>query len=457
MSDLSIALTALSAKERDYTELWRYYDGHQPVKYSIRRLHKVFKAFNIRFTQNWCSVVVDSVNDRLQLEALRAPGNEQADESLNEIWSNTELNISSDETHLAALVIGESYVIAWPDENGNPQAFYNDPRMVHLWYDPDNPNVPIMGAKWWVVVGGGLRLNLYYTDRIEQYQTTNAFNKSFINDVKNADVKDAAVLSSQVTKDSFVLVDSIDNPYGIVPIFHFMRERRRVISELASVLPLQDAINKLLADMMVSAEFAAYPMRYIIGSSDTSDVKIAPNTLIELPSSDGESQNTQVGQLPAANLDNYLKPIGELANSIGIITRTPRHFFFLQGGNVSGEALIAMEAPLSRKVQRYQDVFTSTWKRLASFLLLIDGQEVDRTDIRVVYQEVATIQPLTRAQIRQADAQAGIPITNQLRREGATQDEIDQLLADRVAEAAAQAQLSTALLDQARRGFDQGG
>ena len=48
-------------------------------------------------------------------------------------------------------------------------------------------------------------------------------------------------------------------------------------SEIAMVMSNQDAINKLLADMMVAAEFGAFRQRYIISQVDPGSLKNAPN------------------------------------------------------------------------------------------------------------------------------------------------------------------------------------
>jgi len=60
---------------------------------------------------------------------------------------------------------------------------------------------------------------------------------------------------------------STPNPYGRVPVFHF--PNRRVydygISDLADVIPIQDALNKALMDMLVAMEFGAFKQRWVTG------------------------------------------------------------------------------------------------------------------------------------------------------------------------------------------------
>jgi hypothetical protein len=163
-----------------------------------------------------------------------------------------------------------------------------------------------------------------------------------------------------------------------------------------------------------------------------------------------------VGEFGATELDNYLEAIDELATAIAVITRTPKHYFFDKAGsNPSGEALIAMEAPLDKKASRYIERLTFSWRKVGHFLLLLDGHEVDPLTIMPIFEDSRTMQPLTLAQSRQMNVAAGIPIRSQLRWEGMSEEEISQMEADREAERAAnQAGLANALLD-AQRNFDQ--
>ena len=47
------------------------------------------------------------------------------------------------------------------------------------------------------------------------------------------------------------------------------------------MIPLQNAINKLVTDLMVAAEYGAFMQRWIISNADTSSLKNAPNEIWE--------------------------------------------------------------------------------------------------------------------------------------------------------------------------------
>lgn len=439
MTDLERAYKALSGKAAGYDLLWSYYDGDQPLRYSTERLHTLFRDITTRFVENWCAVVVDAAADRLNLQRFEVSGNDAATEVLNALWQSTELALDENDAHLAALVCGEGYVIVWPDGEGVVQGYYHDPRLCHLFYDAANPHAKRFAAKWWVSEEDERRyLTLYYPDRLEYYVSTG----------KAETVSSAAAFQAERAAEA--------NPYGVVPVFHLRRQRRRITSELDNAKPLQDGVNKLLADMMVAAEFGAFRQRYVISQSDPGTLRNAPNEIWAIPAGDGAGQATSVGEFSQADLTGYLTAVDKLATAIGVITRTPKAYFFQQGGDPSGEALIAMEAALNAKCRQYIERFSPVWREVAAFVLVLSGQSVDPMTITPVWQPVETVQPLTQSIIRQNSVGAGMPLVTSLRREGWTEAELAQMDADRKAQQQAEADsLALAMLEQERR-FDQG-
>jgi hypothetical protein len=440
LTDLERAYRALSGKAAAYDLLWAYYEGAQPLRYSTERLAELFGDIRTRFVQNWCAVVVDAAVDRLNLMRFKVTDNDVATAMLNDQWQSTELALDENDAHLAALVCGEGYVIVWPDSEGVAQGYYHDPRMCHLFYDPANPRAKLYGAKWWENEADEKRyLTLYYPDRLEYYASTG----------KSENVSSAASFQA-------LTPPSAPNPYGVVPVFHLRRQRRAISSELDNARTPQDAVNKLLADMMVAAEFGAFRQRYIISQVDPGTFRNAPNEVWAIPSGDGTGQAASVGEFSQTDLGVYLAAIDKLATSIGIITRTPKAYFYGQGGDPSGEALIAMEAALNRKCQGYIERFTVVWREVAAFLLTLNGVVVDPMAITPEWQPVETVQPLTESIIRQNSVSAGIPLATELRREGWSTAELEQLDVDKRDEQQAQANsLALAMIDQQRR-FDQG-
>jgi len=419
-TDIQIAYDRLKANAQIYDLWWRYYDGDQPLVYTAKRLETAFKNVNARFVENWCAVVVDSVLERLTLKRFVIENNPAAEKRANELWRETEMTLEDVDAHRAAMVCGESYVMAWRDDNMPIEAYYHDPRSCYLHYDPEHPRQRLWGAKWWNDAGedGRQHITIYYPDKIQYYVS-----------VKKA--KDIKTGADFVADESMAQGGEADNPTGKIPIFHHRTERRTIKSELANVRTIQDACNKTLNDMMVAAEFGAYKQRYIIGGGDLSGIKAAPDRIMDIPGGDGMGQQVQVGEFSEVNLSQFLEVLDRLAQTIGVISRTPRHYFYAQAGTPSGEALIAMEAPLNHKAARYIELFASTWARFMSFLLELDGiSDVKPADIQVIFDKPETVQPKTQAEIRQINSGAGVPIATSLRWEGKDDQEIEAMQDD---------------------------
>jgi hypothetical protein len=403
--DVKRAFDALSGKLLKYNALFAYAEGAQPTVYATQRLREAFANLDARFTQNWCAVVVDAALDRLAPKGWDVD-DEATNAALDKLWSDLRLGLDAYEAHKDALIASEAFVIAWKDGE-TLDVYHNDPRTCHVFYDPARPKLKQFAAKWWV--DSVWHLTLYYPDHLEYYET-----RSKQQPATAAAFRPAAP-------------EQAPNPFGVIPVFHF-----RGPGELGNILTLQDAVNKLFADMMVAAEYGAFKQRWIITNSDTETLKNGPNMIWTIPAGDGQGQQSSVGQFDATPLDNYLEAIDKIASAIAIISRTPKHYLYGSGANISGEALLAMEAPLTKKVDQYQERFAATWQELGAFLARLAGiGDFQPVDLQVVWQPSESVQPLTEALTRKAAVEAGVPLVTQLRWEGKDAGEIKALEKER--------------------------
>ena len=427
-NDLQKAFKAISDKRSRLDLLWRYVNGNQPLRYSTEKLRDAFGQINVHFEQNWCAVVLDAVLDRLVLKGWDVE-KKVLNDILDEIWSRLSISLDAYDVHRAALATGEGYLIAWKTNN-DIEIYYNDPRLCHVFYDPERPKVKRFAAKWFRAEDGSHRMTLYYPDRLEHYT---APRKDTLISYK------AFIPGAPPTE---------PNPYGEIPVFHF-----RSPGELSKILTLQDAVNKMLADMMVAAEFGAFMQRWIISTADPGDLKNAPRENWWIPAGDGSSQASSVGQFAATPLDNYLGAIDKLAGAIAIISRTPKHYMFNTGASLSGEALLAMEAPLTKKVKQYQERLGIVWQEVGCFILKLLEQKTE--GVQAIWERAESVQPFTEAQSIQLEVASGIPLITVLRRRGWGQDEINSMLKDIAEERASRKTVAQETLSALRIGQEQ--
>lgn len=438
-TDLERAFDALNGKLTEYNTLFSYAEGDQPLVYSTARLQEAFNDINCRFQQNWCAVVIDSALDRIELKGFDVQNVGQS-KALEEIWNDEQIQLEAHDAHYAALVTHEAFVIVWKDEEGDLEVYYNDPRLCHMFYKADNPKVKEFACKWWHdETQESYFLTLYYPDRLEYY----------VAQAKNTPSSAKAFKPAKTP--------SASNPYDVIPVFHLQINRRSKSGELANILTLQDAVNKLLADMMVAAEFGAFAQRWVISNNDTKSLKNAPNEIWNIPAGDGQGQQSSVGQFQPTDLDNYLSAIDKLANSVAIISRTPKHYFYSAGTGISGEALLAMEAPLTKKVQQREGNFGVTWSEIAAFLLKLNGNgDIPPSQIKPIWEPAQSIQPFTEAQTLLTNINAGVPLVTQLKRQGWTEKDIESMQKDEEDAKSKTTSMASALLEQARIRQEQG-
>lgn len=435
--DLKRAFDALRAKQAPYALLWRYYDGDHPVQYASRQLATVFRNLDAKWTENWCAVVVDSLLDRLTLAGFSVK-DEASKQALDGIWADENADLDAERIHKAVAVCGEGYLIVGIDDAGAVRMYANRPHLVHVEYGEDDPKAIDFAAKWWSA-GKRTRLTLYYADHFEHYVANG----------KRCDISSANAFQPDPE------LPEEPNPWGTIPVFHFCPDPERVYGELANVVPLNNAINKLFADMMVSAEFGAFKQRYIVSNADTARLTNGPNELWEIPAGDKDGESTQVGSFDATELSNFIGAMDNIATKIAVITRTPKHYL-LQAGDVSGEALLAMEAPLTRKAVKYAERLAVSWRRAMVFALALSGRTVDAKDIEVAWADERTIQPFMEAQARKTNVEAGMPLVTQLRGEGWSDAELEQLATDQDDAESRSTNIADVAMQAARRNFDQG-
>jgi hypothetical protein len=442
IEDVLRAYRAIAEKQARVARYFDYYDGEAEAPLVSKRLKDVYQDELNDLSENWAATVVDAVADRIALQKLEGP-DAGASQTLADITEATELLLEADEVHRHALIAREGFLIVWPSpETDELEVYAQHPAACTAFYDPNAPNYMQFAAKTYDA--DGLRhLVLYYRDVIEEWASTAPLNSS---------------LEVYTQSRSWQLVSSAENPYDVIPVFHFRPERRRYRSELDNVIPLQDAVNILVTNMLVTSEFGAAPMKWVITNADLPKrLRIAPNEIWEIPAGDDGEQPTSVGQFGAANLENFLGVIDHFITSIAIISRTPRHYFYRQGGDPSGEALRVMEAPLVKKAERYIARFASTWKQVGAFLLLLAKTQAPARSIVVTFDDPETTQPLhdaltekAKADATIAEQEAGMSRRYTLKQNyHFTDKEVDEMQTERATE---RASLGESLLAQFDRG-----
>lgn len=405
-SDLKVAVDAINNKGSAIDTLYSYYDGNPKLKYSQERLRRAFDSSSVYFSQNWASVIVNSVLDRLVLKGFDA-SNDLLNAKMDDIFTRLNMNLEAQDVHESLQVTGEAFIMVDNTSDGI-DVYFNDPRMCEMFYNADRPKIKSYAAKKWLSSDGKWHVNLYYTDRTEKY-----------------------ISNRGNTPASFSLEEVVPNETGVIPMFHFKNSNRAIKGELdASTISMLDAINQIFSNMMASSEFDTYPIRIFISQQDPGDMEIGPDMKMWMSLNESGGEDTKVIELGGRDLKRFYDAINEIANALAVQTRTPKHYFLQTTQAPSGESLLVMESSLVKKVQKKQEIYSPEWQSVMSYILQLTGTMVDAFDLSPVWEPIGTSMPLTNAQIMKTEKEAGIPVINSARRLGFDETDIYQLEED---------------------------
>lgn len=453
--DIQTALNQFRASEAAYKLYRQYYAGDHRLAFATEKYKNAFADLFTEFADNVCPSVVDTMVDRLAVDGFGFPkGKEPASEArgdeilaaIDAIWADNGMDRRAGEIHKEAAKCGDAYVIVWPDkETGEPTIYPNKADRMTVFYSDEKPGDLLWAAKRWITSDKKTRLNMYYPDRTERYITVDSV---FGAPVQTSDVAAAGSVDQSAgvqvaasnNANSFVQFDGGDTPwstpnkYGRVPVFHLANNGDVGdfgISELKVAIPLQDALNKAIADMLVAMEFVALPQRWATGIEpryDDQGNEIAPfipgvDRLWTLQKTDGE-----FGQFPGTDLKQFLEIQEKFRGEIARVTNTPGHYMMLTGGNFpSGESLKTAETPFTAKLDDRVLTYGEFWSAVFEFCLLISG---NTEGVRLETKWVDTAPKSDKELAETLATHQTLKNAVYLRKAGYTEDEISEILAN---------------------------
>jgi hypothetical protein len=147
-----------------------------------------------------------------------------------------------------------------------------------------------------------------------------------------------------------------------------------------------------------------------------------------------------VGQWNAAGVDGPLRALESLVQHVAGTTRTPQHLFQIMGGSPSGEALKTAESGLVNKAKAsmvtmgnaWEDCMTYAVKLQAAFgSAIISGNEYT---IETTWDDPETRNEQSHMEALKSKAELGVSKHQIWRELGYTQDQIEQMDEDALAE-----------------------
>lgn len=352
-----------------------FYLGKHPMLYAGSKYRAAFGNLFAGFSDNFMGLVVDAVEQRLDVEGFRMGADLEADADAWRMWQENGMDARSQIAHMEALVNGQSSVLVSPDEDGCDKAVFTIESALEMAVGLDKCNHRRLAAlKRWREDDGSVCFTLYLPDEIQKWRTIppGAAKPTAVRTIGQY-----GLIPREVPGEGWPL----PNPLGVVPVVPLVNQPQldgSGISEIAAVIPLQIALNKVSLDMLVAAEYAAFRQRYAVGLT----LEIDPDTgkaIEPYKSGPGElwtEENPAVkfGDFEVTDLTNYVGAKESILKDIASITQTPAHYFMGgQGSFPSGESLAASETGLTRKAERKQRFFGEGHEEIIRLGFLVTG------------------------------------------------------------------------------------
>lgn len=397
-----------------------YYEGRHSLLYAQDKFRNAYGRLIGKFADNFCSLIVDSVAERLQIDGFRMTDDPEADLDAWDIWQRNDMDSRASTAMIESLVSARSFATVWGDNDGQPIIELEDASEITVWYDSNvDRRYPQVALKRWMDEWGTWHARLWTPDA--SYRMA-------------GNSKSGSWGDTEVTP----------NPLGIVPVIELAnrpRLRWDPSSELSLVAPIQDAINKVVRDALVASEFAAYPQRWVTGLEIQEDEDGQPKKPPFDPALDrmfqAEDSSVNFGQFAAADLGNYVKLIDTLVQHLATVSRVPFHYFLINGGQApSGEAIASAEAGLVAKVKDRQMHFGEAWERvMRTAFRVLDDPRADAASAETIWRD-----PEYRTEGQHVDAllklrSLGIPLQQLWEDAGYTPAQIERFEQQRRSEA----------------------
>jgi hypothetical protein len=384
-------------------------------------------------------------------------------------WEQNRMDAQQDQIYEAACSDGTSYVIVdWDVQTAGPRWTLNrqfdGTQGVRVYRDP-NTNQVVFAAKRWQVyapfdktINGRTRMNLYFPDRVEKWISASGSNPGIAG-------LSWEMYEGEGDKGGIVVwTDGAGEPLGcaVVPF------ENPGGSEIVGAISLQDMLNKADLDLVAATDSAGFRILYMTGvalktntAGAVDDVTLGPGKVVKL-----QDPAARFGAIDPVDPALLIASCHYWLTSIAGATRTPQFLLTALGADQpSGESLKNQEIGLVAKCERKQEVWGNSWEDvvyLSQKLAALNGASISPVRLQAQWkpaaqQEDPEVVEARRAQTRKLGVDAQIPLVTILRREGWTEEELQQLEKDKAAESRAVKQTLGAALAAAQREFDQGG
>jgi hypothetical protein len=432
-SDLDWAIEDVRARARALSLYKDYDEGRHRLLFATEKYRNTFGDLFREFADNMCDDVVDGITDRLQIVGWGAGSDKELNGALDDAWERIKGEARTGAIHRHGFRDGDGFAIVQEAADGLGRVYKQDPRVMAIRYSTEDPDEKELVGKVWKA-RGRYRVTLYYPDRIEKYASRGVG--------AGGDLPKAAAFQLLAPGDP-ALKDDEDATTEVegIPVYHFPNGELSAYgrSLLENVIPLQDALNKTVADMLVNNEFTAYPQRHASGIQVERDevtglekdpfVKSGPGTIIRTGNKDAK-----FGQFDASSPEGFLAVIDSFRLEIARKGYLPPHTIQMRSGSStppSGIALLVAEGRTIKVAKDRQRDWGGEHQAMMANVVSIDlNTTVDPADLDLNWAppETRDMKALLEELVLKVDL--GLPERQALIEAGYDADDVDEWLGE---------------------------
>lgn len=484
--DITWAISAFGVNQDSYQKARDYYHGKHDLAFATPKFQSAFGSLFSTLAYNRCRPVVDAQANRLRVSGFQVNGvdlaglqiltpgsqspstnvqsqqegdaqaaNDYSSQAMT-LWRLTGMGLREGELYVEQGMTGDAYGVVYFDAppplgTGLPRIWPNRADVMRVRYDDDGRIT--MAAKSWLILTGPdknkRRLTFYTPTEIVRLITTGT---------AEAELPKQLAQYSLVREVNYLgqtVVNPVVHNLGRVPVVHYPNNAPMAgdfgISELKDVMPLQDALNKAIADMLVAMEYNAFPQRWAIGI-DAPEPDETGKKRLPWKAGPGEvwystKEQARFGSFEAASLEQFLKVQDQFDLDIARVSSTPVHWLLMTGNFPSGESLKTADAPFSAKVRDRQRSNGAGHAEAMSIAFQLMGVK-EPLLIDVEWESAEPRSEREQAEIGKMMADAGIPLEIVARVMGLDEQDIAAIVAKEDAANAAREQARQELLGQ---------
>lgn len=354
------------SERAELENLNRYYESSQGLTY----MHpEIFREVADRIKPviiAWPQLVVDTIEERLDVEGFRLPDEQDEDKDFWRIWQSNDLDEQSQLAHVDALTMRRAYMTVGTNEDDPSTPLVTAESPLEMYADIDPRTRTVRAALRRVVeydallnaTKGSQQATLYLPNRTVWYELTDGGWQEQRRDEHKLGVVPVVPITNR---------DRLSH----APRTNGTTTRLRYgTSELAPILPLSESANKIATDMMLGAEFTAIPLRGFWGLGPDDMVDEDGNKLTALQAVMGKfltfaEPEGREFQFPAADLKNFHQSINALAQLVAAIAGLPPHYLgFTTENPASADAIRSAESRLVKRAERKQRAFGGSYEQV---------------------------------------------------------------------------------------------